>query len=401
MWTVEAAIERILSELQPLPTEVVPLADGLGRVLAADVVARLDQPPFDNSAMDGWAVRHTELLAGGTLKVGETIPAGHLPSRALAAGEAARIFTGARVPEGADTIVMQEGTEKSSDGANVRVHHHGPLGDHLRRRGDDFRKGAVMLSGGTVLSPIHLGLLAGQGLASVAVRRKPIVAILATGDEVHAPGDTLPEGHIYSSNGPMLAAMATMAGATVRDLGIARDDRADIEHRLRAAAGADIILTIGGVSVGDFDFVKDVLASLGGVEDFWKVAMRPGKPNAFGRVLGASYFGLPGNPVSCAVSFGLFVLPALQALSGRPTRGLRSSVGQAAETLSGGKKLRHYLRVRVVEEAGVLRVWSAGSQMSAHLRPLAVADAVAVVPESVDRIEAGAEVELRWLPQPV
>lgn len=397
MITVDEARERILLGLRPCAAETVPLEDALFRTLVGDVVARIDQPSFDNSAMDGWAVRHAD-LGPGPLAVGETIIAGAAPMRPLHEGEAARIFTGARVPEGADTIVMQEWSERSPDGSSVRFTQRSKVGDHLRRRGADFRAGESLLAGGAALGPFQIGLLAGQGISHVRVVRRPIVAILATGDEVHGPGEWLAEGHIHSSNGPMLAALIRAAGAIPRDLGIARDDPDDLRRCLAAAAGADVVLTIGGVSVGDKDHVKDVVRSLGGVEDFWRVAMRPGKPNAFGTLGGSPYFGLPGNPVSCAVSFALFVLPAVQRLLGQPATGLRSAWVKAGEPLSGGKGLRHFLRVLVEERDGGPVARSAGPQGSAHLRPLARATALAVVPEGVDVVAEGAPIEVLWLP---
>jgi molybdopterin molybdotransferase len=399
MLSVDDALAHILSTCQPLATERVWLQAALGRVLAEPVRAVRDLPPMDNSAMDGWAVRHADLRDDVALRVGETIPAGGRACRPLEAGEAARIFTGAPVPDGADTIVMQERATRDEASGTVRFEGWGPTGEHVRRRGSDIAAGEVLVPAGTPLLPTHLGLLAGQGQSRIAVCRRPVVAILATGDEVHEPGETLPEGHIYSSNHHLLAAMVEAAGGVPRLLGIARDDREQIRHRLEDARGADVLLTIGGVSVGEFDFVKEALSALGASQDFWKVAMRPGKPNVFGEIRGARYFGLPGNAVSCAVSFLVFVLPALRALLGHPHPVPEPTIATTTNWLPGKRGLRHFHRaILKPSAAGRPTVSLAGDQGSGRSCSLTLANCLVVVGEGEDFVPEGAAVPVLTFP---
>ncbi len=399
MLSVDEALERILAPIVPLPSERRWLGEAHGRVLAADLIARIDLPGFDNSAMDGWAVRHADLRGGASLSVGETIPAGGSATRPLGAGEAARIFTGAPIPEGADTVVMQERATTDEATGMVLLEGWGPKGEHLRRRGTDIAAGQILLAAGTTLGPTQLGGLASQGLAWVDVRRKPVVAILATGDEVHEPGEPLPPGHLHSGNSHLLRAFVEASGGEARLLGIARDDRADLRAKIEQARGAEVLLTIGGVSVGEYDFVKDVLASLGAEQDFWRVAMRPGKPNAFGSVLGARYFGLPGNPVSCAIGFLLFVHPALRAMLGDPAAKARPIPAVAIGRMPGKRGLRHFHRgVAEIGADGRLVVRLTGDQGSGISRSLVQANCLVIVPEDRDGIEDGGAVEILRFP---
>jgi molybdopterin molybdotransferase len=300
-------------------TEFVPTFDALGRVLAADVVSPIDVPPQDNSSMDGYALRAADVpAAGAVLPVSQRIPAGQVGAP-LAPGSAARIFTGAQVPAGADAIVMQEQTEPAGDGA-VRILAAPPAAQWIRRRGEDVRAGATVLARGTCLGPAALGLAATVGAATLSVLRRPRVALFSTGDELVMPGSVapqdLPPGAIYNSNRFTLRALLQAAGCEVTDLGIVPDQLPATRDALRRAAQMhDLILSSGGVSVGEEDHIRPAVAAEGRIE-LWQVAIKPGKPLAFGAVGGALFVGLPGNPVSSFVTFLVAVAPLLRALQG-------------------------------------------------------------------------------------
>jgi molybdopterin molybdotransferase len=432
--SVEEAREQVLASI-PAPVAVerrAPL-EALGLVVAEAAVATTDLPPWDNSAMDGYAIRSAD-TAGASgdgpvrLDVIGDVAAGAAPQVVVGAGAAARIATGARVPQGADAVVpVEQTTPLDADGARglrgrdatgqlpaaCLVHAEVPRGGSIRHRGDDLRAGAVVLTPGVPVSPAAVAIAAGAGVATVAVHRPPRVAVLATGDEVRAPGDPLGDAGIPDANGPGLAALAIQAGAEVLRLGIARDHREDVLARLRRALDEDVdaIIVSGGVSVGPYDVVKLCFEQIGRI-DLWRVAVQPGKPFAFGvadRPSGASpvlLFGLPGNPVSGFVTFELFVRPAIRRLAGqrlllRPTDvailgdGIRKSHGRRAfirvvtERDEEGRPIR--------DARGRVRVRLAGGQGSHVLSALAAADALAVVPEQDDELPAGAEVELWWL----
>jgi molybdopterin molybdotransferase len=410
--TVEEAQERILNGVRRLDVERIPVGDAAGRVVADDVSAILNCPPRANSAMDGFAARWDDLRAlheawstgseppGVDLVVVETIAAGSVGSKTLGPGEAARIMTGAPVPAGADLVVMREWTEATPD--RVRVLRCGGDGDNIRPAGEDVAIGDLVAQAGHVLNPGRIGLLVGQGFTEVSVVRRPIVGILPTGDEIQEPGGTLAEGHIYSSNSYSLAAMVREAGGEPRSLGIARDTPESLRSAFEAASGCDVLLTIGGVSVGDFDYVKQVLAEMGAVEDFWKVAMRPGKPNAHGRLGDMPYFGLPGNPVSCMVSFLQYVRPALLAMQGRPDRFLPTVDAVLDHGLRTRRRFLFFLRGRLRwDHAGAAwRVRTTGPQGSGILRSMAEANCFIVVPEDRGSVDAGETVRVQVLPHP-
>jgi molybdopterin molybdotransferase len=313
MLTIEQALERCLAAALPVVSERVVLAHALGRVLASDLRAPIDLPPWDNSAMDGFAVRSRDATRGALLEIGETIAAGAVARKALAAGHAMRIMTGAPLPPDADAIAMIEDT--TIEGTHVRVGVDVREGEHVRRRGEDVRAGATVLAAGETLSAARIGLCAALGLVDVPCARRPTVAIVSTGDEIAAAGTPLGPGQIYSSNNAMLAALVATSGAVPIDGGVARDDREAILATFERAAAADLMVTTGGVSVGDFDLVKDVL---GDAIEFWKVRMKPGKPLAVGRFGGRPFFGLPGNPVSAFVNFHEFVRPVIRRSLGDP-----------------------------------------------------------------------------------
>jgi molybdopterin molybdotransferase len=317
MIAVREGQDRILTRIAgPVAPEVVPVTRALARVLADDVQAPFDVPPADNSAVDGYAVGSPDIPGSGTraLDVVGDLAAGGVFAGALSPGQALRIMTGAPMPAGCDTVYPQEAVER--DGDHVLI---GPIdkGVNVRMRGEDVEAGAIVVERGTVLRPQEIGLVTSLGIWQLAVHRRPRVALLSTGDEVAEPGTPRRVGQIYDANRFTLRGSVELAGAEVLDLGIVSDARDELTARLReAAAMADVVVTSGGVSVGAYDLVKDVLAELGTI-DFWQVAMQPGRPLAFGAIGGTTFFGLPGNPVASLLAFMLFVRPALWKLAGR------------------------------------------------------------------------------------
>jgi molybdopterin molybdotransferase len=315
MIAVEEARARILAELRPVGVEEVDLLGAQGRVLAEDVRARLTQPPWPVSAMDGYAVRAADAAkAPTTLRIAGTVAAGAAYAGTLGAGEAVRIFTGAPIPAGADAVVIQEDTE-ATDG-RVTLKEAAQLGRHIRVAGLDFKAGDVGLPAGRRLSARDIGFAAAMNVPWLRVRRRPRIALLATGDEIVRPGDPVGPSQIVSSNTYALAAMVGALGAEPLMLGIARDTIEDTVAKVEGARGADLLVTTGGASVGDHDLVQKALATQGLAVDFWKIAMRPGKPLMWGRLGGLPVLGLPGNPVSSMVCAMVFLKPAVEALSG-------------------------------------------------------------------------------------
>jgi molybdopterin molybdotransferase len=320
MLTMEQAQDTVMEFVSPLPAKRMPLLRALGCVLAGPVVAGIPLPLFDNSAMDGFAVIADDTLAATTeaprrLEVTEDVPAGAPPERAMRPGTAARIMTGAPIPIGADAVVIVENTRPGPSGT-VEILRPAKAGDNIRPAGEDIAAGAVALSPGQILGPGELGLLSALGKSEVNAIRRPRVAIVTTGAELVEPGEELRPGAIYNSNRVALEASVLRAGGEMAQCMHASDDEAMLEEALRSCREADLLLTTGGVSVGEYDFVKRVLARLGDIK-FWRVLMKPGKPVAFGTALGRPLFGLPGNPISTLVTFELLVAPALRRMSGR------------------------------------------------------------------------------------
>jgi molybdopterin molybdotransferase len=368
MLTVEEALKQLLAAARPLAeSESVAADEALGRVLAEPLVGTVSVPPLDNAAMDGYAVRAAEIEAGKVLPVSQRIPAGQV-GQALAPGTVARIFTGAPVPEGADTVVMQEDTESVAQG--VRFLRPVRPGQHVRRAGEDIQPGQTVLAAGSRLGPAQLGVAASVGATRLKVGRRLRVAVFFTGDELIMPGAPLPPGRIYNSNRASLIALLTRLGCAVTDLGQVPDDAKATRAALAAASReADVVMTTGGVSVGEEDHVKAAVESLGRL-DMWKVAMKPGKPLAFGRVGEADFIGLPGNPVSAYVVFCLFAAPFLRTRMGEALRPpLRFSVPAAFSRAKGGDR-REFLRARI--EAGQAILFA--NQSSGVLTSLAWAD---------------------------
>ena len=316
MIPVREARARILASLTPVAAETVALAEAWNRVLAAPVVARRTQPPADVSAMDGWAVRAADAVAGARLRRIGSAPAGHPFAGTIGPGETVRLFTGSVVPDGADAILMQENAEEHEGGMAVREA--AIAGRHIRRAGQDFAAGETVLAAGKRLTARDIGLAAAADHPWLAVHRRPRVAILGTGDEIALPGEPVPVGGIVSSNAHALAALVRAAGAEPTVLPIARDEVGAIAAVADQVAGFDLLVTTGGVSVGEHDLVRTGLGGRGFALDFWKIAMRPGKPLMHGRLGAVPMVGLPGNPVSALVCAVLFVLPAIAVLAGLP-----------------------------------------------------------------------------------
>jgi molybdopterin molybdotransferase len=375
MLQVEEAQARVLAEVAPLGVEPVPFAEAHGRVLREDVIAPEDAPPADNSGMDGYAVRAED--TPGELRVLGDIPAGHVPRSRVEPGTALRIMTGAFVPEGADAVAQVEITDGGLE--RVRVLQAVPRGMHIRRRGEDVRAGSIVIQAGTPIGAAEIAMLASARKTSVSVGRRPTVAILATGDELLEPHESPAAGKIVNSNSYLLAALVRESGAIPRSLEIVRDTREATIAALEEASQCDFILSSGGVSVGAYDFVKNALEALGAETKFWKVAMKPGKPVVLSRLRDRVCLGLPGNPVSCFVSFHLFVAPALRKAMGQTSNLLPSPVEtRLTAPLRGGDR-RTYYRVRVTVQGGELVSRPMATQGSGSLTSIVQANGLAIV----------------------
>lgn len=401
----EAAL-RILSDVHRQPALRVPLDDALGSVLADDVVSPLDVPAWSNSAMDGYATRGMDVRGASRaapvrLRVVETIPAGHFPTRAIGPGECTRIFTGAPLPDGADTVVRQEDTDGGGD--IVTILDGRDAGVNIRRAGEDMRRGVRVLTAGTALGPAHLGVLASLAVAHPMVYRRPRVAILGSGDEivdVDRPDEILSGRKTASSNTHTLIALVREAGGEPLNLGIARDTAASLREHLTLAADADLIVTTAGISVGEHDYVRTVLEEMGAVHRFWKLRMRPGAPVGFGLLGGVPWIGLPGNPVSTMVTFELFVRPAIRAMMGHPLPFRRSRPVRLAEPVTLRPRLQHFLRAIVTEGDGGPEVRLTGPQGSGILTSMVKANALLIIPEGQFETPAGAEAQALVLDDP-
>jgi molybdopterin molybdotransferase len=394
---VEDARARALALASPLPVEWVPLNEALGRALGADQLAQRTLPPWDNSAMDGYAVRSADLLGPlpVRLTVGETIHAGETPERELSPGVCARIMTGAPLPVGADAVVMQERTRalQGAEGPAVEILEAVKPGHFIRPRGEDARAGEPLLAKGTPLGIPELGLITAQGLLTVAVPRRPRVAILSTGDEL-CRADEAPEGRIVDTNAPSLALAVARAGGLPTLLGIARDTQAEVSARLADAQGFDVVLTSAGVSVGEKDFVKAALQEQGVEMNFWRVAIKPGKPLAVGRRGHTLYFGLPGNPTSSLVTFELFVRPVLRRLLGHADVEPPRVPGRLDGELRKAPGLAHYIRVAATWREGELWARPLATQTSGALRSAASATHLLHFPREASSLSHGGHVVL-------
>lgn len=394
-YSVREASERILAAIGPLPAVALPLRDALGLVLAEDVVSPIEHPPWDNSSMDGYAVRAADVDRATkedpvVLPVLETVRAGQRPTRPVVTGSAIRIMTGAPVPEGADTVIRVEDT----DGGEVRVaiRDARDAGRNVRPRGEDLQRGAVAIPAGCLIGPAQLGVLASVGASTVKVHRRPRVAVLASGDELVDLDrfDEVRRGdRIVTSNSYTIGANVLAAGGEAIDLGIVRDDPASYAERMAGAHGCDLLITSGGVSVGAFDFTKDVLTSLGAELHLWRVLMRPGAPLGFGTLQGMPWLGLPGNPVSAMVTFELFARPVIRRLRGERSVFRRTFDVRLREDVSIAAPLTHFMRVVVEWENGTAWARLTGPQGSGLLTSVSRANALLVIPPERQTIREG------------
>ncbi|MGE0747814.1 MAG: gephyrin-like molybdotransferase Glp [Rhodospirillales bacterium] len=393
MISVAEAAGRIVAALAPLAPEQVAVSEGLGRVLAADAASRRTQPPMAVSAMDGYAVRAADVAAiPAELRLVGYAQAGGSYDGTVGPGEAVRIFTGAPVPAGADTIVIQENTEAAGERVRV-VDGAAPVGRFVRKAGLDFAEGQVLLPAGRVMTARDVGLAAAMNLPWLKVRRRPRIAILATGDEIVMPGEPIGPNQIVSSNALALAAFVTAAGGVPIDLGIAPDSAEALKTMAAGARGADMLITTGGASVGDHDLVRHVLGDVGLEIDFWKIAMRPGKPLMFGRIGDVPMLGLPGNPVSSQVCAALFLWPAMRAMLGADTRETRFVRARLGRKLGENDEREDYLRATLEHRPdGSLVATPFDAQDSSMFATMARADALVVREPFAPPAAAGDEV---------
>lgn len=404
MISVEDALTRMLAEITSLPSSLVPLAASLGLVLTDDIVAHEAMPPFANSAMDGFALLSQDSLqqAGNPprLRVTGEIAAGSVPTQAVEPGTTMRIMTGAPLPPGADTVIQVELTR--SDGPDslwVEILHEVQPGNNIRPAGEDMQPGQVVLMAGTEIGPWEIGILATLGYAHVPVTRRARVAILGTGDEIIDIDQPLQPGKIRNSNSYLLAAAVQSAGAEAHPLGVAHDTVESLREKFAAASNYDLIITSGGVSVGHFDLVKDVMTEQGQV-DFWRINMRPGKPVAFGHIGQVPLLGLPGNPVSTAVTFELFGRPLIRKMQGH-THLLKPQIPVVVpEGIQDRATRRHYVRAHVTWQDGHYQALTTGNQGSNIMTSLVNANALLIVPEGGQSIPPGGSAQALMLGWP-
>ena len=394
-FSVREASERILAAVTPLPPVDLPLREALGLVLAEDVVSSIEHPPWDNSSMDGYAVRAVDVARAANdapvaLPVLETVRAGQRPTRSVESGTAIRVMTGAPVPEGADSVIRVEDTDGGESRVTIRDAR--DAGRNVRPRGEDLQVGAVAVARGSVIGPAQFGVLASVGASMVKVHRRPRVAVLASGDELVDLDrfDEVRRGdRIVTSNSYTIGANVLAAGGEAVDLGIVRDEPASYAERMDGARGCDLLITSGGVSVGAFDFTKDVLKSLGAELHLWRVLMRPGAPLGFGTLHGMPWLGLPGNPVSAMVTFELFARPVIRRLRGERDVFRKTFEVTLRDDVSIAAPLTHFMRVIVDWDDGTARARLTGPQGSGLLTSMSRANGLLVVPPERTRIRAG------------
>ncbi len=394
--------QRIVLESTPiLGLEKISILDALGRVLGEDIVADRDNPPWDNSAMDGFAVRWDDIKQEHAIQktimltVIEDVAAGKMPSKSIGAGQAIRIMTGAPLPKGADTVLKVEDTEHTPD--SVRVFKPEQLGANIRPQGEDVRKGECIISKGTRIRPGEAGMLAILAKSFVFAHQRPRVAILSTGDELADLDERFSEEKIINSNSYGIAAAVQEAGGIPVLLGIARDTPAALKDKISQGLTADILVLSGGVSMGDYDFTKAVFQELGAAMNFWKLAIRPGQPLAFGKIQGKLAFGLPGNPVSSMVTFEQLVRPAMLKMSGHRSYGRPVVQAIFQEKFSKRTDRRHFLRGVLTREEGVFTVRTTGAQGSGILTSMVKANCLIDIPVEVERVNPGDLVSVQLL----
>ena len=419
--TVEEALDQILGYVHVLEPEERPILECLGRVLAEDAVSTIDIPPLDNTAMDGYAVRWEDVreatpIASVTLKVVEELPAGRIAQRQVIQGTAIRIMTGAPVPRGADTIIPFEDTDEESQkrgsrrgGVNqISIQRVVQRGINIRRAGEDVVKGKTILKSGTVLRPAEIGVLASLGQPTARVIRQPVVSVLATGDELVEVGETLSPGKIYNSNNFSVASLILRYGGIPKVLGIARDNLESLKAKIREGMTADMVITSAGVSKGDYDIVKDVLAQQGEIS-FWMVKMKPARPLAFGllraedvegQVRQVPHLGLPGNPVSSMIAFEQFGRAALLKMQGKTNLAKPTIQAVMEDTIVNPDSRRVFARAVVTKRNGRYYAKTAGPQGSGILTSMSLANGLAIVPEDVAQVSNGDVVQVQMLDWP-
>ncbi|OPY81954.1 MAG: Molybdopterin molybdenumtransferase [Syntrophus sp. PtaU1.Bin005] len=400
MIQVEDALNIILKETFPLGAEKVAVLESLGRVLGESVYGGRIIPPRDNSSMDGYAVREVDTQEASPsnpiiLDVIEDIPAGSIPKRAIGIGQAARIMTGAPIPEGADAVVKVEDTRQT--GQRVELTVAAKKAENIRLAGEDVREGEEVIPAGTVVRPAEVGMMAALGKSFVSVYQRPVVAVIATGDELADIDDPVSSWKIVNSNAYSLTAQILQCGAVPLLMGIARDNREDLLAKFRPALRADVILSSGGVSVGDYDMVKDIMTEVGTDIEFWRVAMKPGKPLVYGRISGKPIFGLPGNPVSTMVSFEQFVRPVLLKMMGHRFLFRRTVQAVLKEGLDKQPELTYFVRVHVEREGGGYVAVLTGEQSSGILKSMVRANGLAILPKGVRNISSGERVTVQMI----
>jgi molybdopterin molybdotransferase len=415
--SVEQALEKVLASIHTLEEEERPLLECLGQVLAEDIRSDIDVPPKDNSALDGYAVRSADIKGANeqnprVLRVIDMVIAGGTPKKAVEPGTAVRIMTGAPTPKGADCVVGFEDTDEtqrtvSSNGMPAEI---GVLAEekgeaNIRKAGESIRKGDLVLAPGTVIRPSEIGVLASMGCSRIRVIRRPVVAILATGDELTNLGEPLTEGKIYNSNTYSVAAQVSREGGVPKLLGIALDNETSVVSKINQGLDADLLITIGGVSMGDYDVVKDVLAKQGEIV-FWKVRTKPGKPLAFGTIKrigrGQSakdmpHLGLAGNAVSCMVNYELFVRPAILRMMGKKNLAKPTIVATIEDNITNNDGRRIFARVIVKQREGRYYARLTGPQGSGILTSMAMANGLAIVPEDKPLVKSGEELQVMML----
>ncbi|HKZ46947.1 MAG TPA: gephyrin-like molybdotransferase Glp [Thermodesulfobacteriota bacterium] len=405
MISVEAALEIILSGIKPLGMERINILSSLGRVLGEDITASTDNPPWDNSAMDGYALKAIDTKTASKnkpviLKVIEDLPAGYTAKKTIKKGEAIRIMTGAPMPKGADAVLMVEDTEKSeirSKKSEVKIFREARLGDNIRKAGEDFRKGDIVLTKGISIRSAEIGMLAAVGKPVIYAHQRPKVAVLSTGDELVEIDETPTDGKIRNSNSYAIAAQVKIYGAIPVQLGIARDNKKDLREKLEFGLTADCIVSSGGVSVGDFDFVKDVLKEMGSDMRFWKVAMKPGKPLAFGVIGGKPAFGLPGNPISSMVAFEQFAMPAILKMMGKSEVFKRVFDALLTKPIKKKPGRVHFVRAALEQKNGQFYAAPLEGQGSGILSSMVKANCLIILPEDAKDIEKDSKVKVQML----
>ena len=399
MISVKEALNIVLESVRLIDPEEVGIIDSLDRVLAVDVYSDCDIPAFDYSAMDGFALKSADTKgaspeSGIKLKIAGEFRAGGDTSSKVEAGQAVRIMTGAPIPEGADSVIMVENTKEADN--NVEIFEEVKKGKNIRLTAEDIKKGDLVMNRGTLLNAAHVGMLASLGISRIKVSKKPRVAVLATGDEVVGIDEEVRPGKVRNSNAYSLHCQVRKCGGTPVNMGTAGDEKNDLRDRLRSCLDCDVIITSGGVSMGEYDYVKDVMDEIGMDQKFWKVAMRPGKPNLFGVIEGKPFFGLPGNPVSGMVGFEVFISPAIRKMLGQ--KDVKREVDAILkEDIKKKKGLRFFIRAVTRWEDGRYMTGTTGPQGSGILSSMVLANSLIILTEDEELVKQGTMVKVRLL----